>query len=118
MTARTRGWYEPVPALLAATPPEVVLCHDISDWTRCPPTPRAASRCSATLDVVDQDLRQRQETGKGRRILLLGTGDPHIVDYLALAKEVFPTFDDEVEAESPPAGEVRANRLRLEFSPR
>jgi hypothetical protein len=31
---------------------------------------------------------------------LLGTGDPHIVDYLALTKEACPTFDDEVELQS------------------
>ncbi|WP_063014092.1 alpha/beta hydrolase [Nocardia kruczakiae] len=34
------------------------------------------------------------------RIPLLGTGDPHIVDYLTLAKEAFPSFDDEVQVES------------------
>ncbi|MEU6426504.1 alpha/beta hydrolase [Microbispora sp. NPDC046973] len=61
---------------------------------------RGRAGVQGLLDVVDQDLRQRYETGSGMRMPLLGTGDPHIVDYLALAKEVFPTFDDEVEAES------------------
>ncbi|GAA2286778.1 alpha/beta hydrolase [Nonomuraea roseoviolacea subsp. roseoviolacea] len=61
---------------------------------------RGRAGVQGLLDVVDQDLRQRYETGCGMRMPLLGTGDPHIVDYLELAKEVFPTFDDEVEAES------------------
>ncbi|MDR8411452.1 FAD-dependent monooxygenase [Nonomuraea sp. 3-1Str] len=34
--ARTRGWHEPIPALLAATPPEAVLCHDIHDLDPLP----------------------------------------------------------------------------------
>ncbi|MCC5576366.1 FAD-dependent monooxygenase, partial [Microtetraspora sp. AC03309] len=33
---RTRGWHEPIPALLAATPPEAVLCHDIYDLDPLP----------------------------------------------------------------------------------
>jgi fermentation-respiration switch protein FrsA (DUF1100 family) len=61
---------------------------------------RGRAGVQAMLDVVDQDLRQRYLTGTGMRMPLLGTGDPHIVDYLQLAKEVYPTFDDEVEAES------------------
>jgi fermentation-respiration switch protein FrsA (DUF1100 family) len=52
------------------------------------------------LDTIGRDQWQRFTTGTGLRIPLLGTGDPRIVDYLALAKEAFPTFDDEVEAES------------------
>lgn len=36
VTARTRGWHEPIPALLAATPPEAVLCHDIYDLDPLP----------------------------------------------------------------------------------
>ncbi|MEV0388141.1 FAD-dependent monooxygenase [Nonomuraea sp. NPDC050643] len=33
---RTRGWHEPIGALLAATPPETVLCHDIYDLDPLP----------------------------------------------------------------------------------
>jgi 2-polyprenyl-6-methoxyphenol hydroxylase-like FAD-dependent oxidoreductase len=33
---RTRGWHDPIPALLAATPPEAVLCHDIYDLDPLP----------------------------------------------------------------------------------
>jgi 2-polyprenyl-6-methoxyphenol hydroxylase-like FAD-dependent oxidoreductase len=36
LSARTRGWHEPIPALLAATPPEAVLCHDIYDLDPLP----------------------------------------------------------------------------------
>lgn len=36
VSARTRGWHEPIPALLAATPPEAVLCHDIYDLDPLP----------------------------------------------------------------------------------
>ena len=52
------------------------------------------------LDAVDADRQQRYETGSGARMPLLGRGDPRIVDYLTLAKEAFPTFDDEIEVES------------------
>jgi dienelactone hydrolase len=61
---------------------------------------RGRAGVQAMLDAVDQDQRQRFQTGSGMRMPLLGTGDPRIVDYLALAKEAFPTFDDEVELES------------------
>ncbi|MCK2215318.1 FAD-dependent monooxygenase [Actinomadura sp. ATCC 31491] len=36
VAARTRGWHEPIPALLAATPPGAVLCHDIHDLDPLP----------------------------------------------------------------------------------
>ncbi|MGW2145576.1 FAD-dependent monooxygenase [Nonomuraea bangladeshensis] len=36
VSARTRGWHDPIPALLAATPPEAVLCHDIYDLDPLP----------------------------------------------------------------------------------
>jgi len=61
---------------------------------------RGRAGVQAMLDAIDQDQRQRFDTGTGLRIPLLGTGDPRIVDYLALAEEAFPTFDDEVELES------------------
>jgi 2-polyprenyl-6-methoxyphenol hydroxylase-like FAD-dependent oxidoreductase len=33
---RIGGWHDPIPALLAATPPEAVLCHDIFDLDPLP----------------------------------------------------------------------------------
>ncbi|MEU0564843.1 FAD-dependent oxidoreductase [Nonomuraea sp. NPDC005983] len=36
VAARTHGWHEPIPALLAATPPETVLRHDIYDLDPLP----------------------------------------------------------------------------------
>lgn len=36
VAARTCGWHEPFPGLLAATPPEAVLCHDIYDLDPLP----------------------------------------------------------------------------------
>ncbi|MFD0684951.1 FAD-dependent monooxygenase [Actinomadura fibrosa] len=36
VSARTRGWHEPIPALLAATRPEAVLRHDIYDLDPLP----------------------------------------------------------------------------------
>jgi 2-polyprenyl-6-methoxyphenol hydroxylase-like FAD-dependent oxidoreductase len=33
---RVGGWHDPIPALLAATPPEAVLCHDIFDLDPLP----------------------------------------------------------------------------------
>ena len=33
---RIGGWHQPIPALLAATPPEAVLCHDIFDLDPLP----------------------------------------------------------------------------------
>ncbi|MFI7221365.1 alpha/beta hydrolase [Micromonospora maritima] len=61
---------------------------------------RGRAGVQAMLDAVDADRQQRYETGNGGRMPLLGRGDPRIVDYLALAKEAFPTFDDEIEVES------------------
>lgn len=61
---------------------------------------RGRAGLQAMLDVVDKDREQRFQSGTGLRMPLLGTGDPDIADYLTLAKEAFPTFDDEVEVES------------------
>lgn len=36
VAARTRGWHKPIPGLLAATPPEAVLRHDIHDLDPLP----------------------------------------------------------------------------------
>ncbi|MEU6426503.1 FAD-dependent monooxygenase [Microbispora sp. NPDC046973] len=36
VSSRTRGWHDPIPALLAATRPEAVLCHDIYDLDPLP----------------------------------------------------------------------------------
>ncbi len=55
----------------------------------------------AMLQLIEKDLLQRYRTGRGLRMPLLGKDpDPHIVEYAGLAKQAFPTFDDEVEVES------------------
>lgn len=61
---------------------------------------RGTAGVRAMLDALDADRQRRYETGRGARVPLLGRGDPRIVDYLRLAEEAFPTFDDEVELES------------------
>ncbi|MBT2231969.1 alpha/beta hydrolase [Nonomuraea sp. NEAU-A123] len=79
-----------------------VVCQNpsmFSGW-RAMEKARGRPGVQTMLDAVDRDRQQRYETGTGIRTPLLGNGDSDIADYLQLAKEVFPTFDDEVEVES------------------